>query len=227
MDLVEIIQRFGLEHLGRYYSIYRGIVRENDDPLHLSRVKVYIPSIQRGLEIWALPKSVYGTFGAGIRGPIPKIGEVVYITFEMGDPLKPYWSYHGWARGEVPSEFGDNNTIGIVTPNGNKVLLSDDNGTLTIQVQNNINIKVVNDEGKITFNDGEVGVPESTKLVDRLNLIESAINNLQTIISVLKPSGPATGADGTSLLTALLGWQPNLSKTLSSDIESKEIFQKQ
>lgn len=227
MNITDIIQKFGVEHLGRYYSIYRGMVIDDQDPLHLSRLKVYIPTIQRGLEIWALPKGIYGSLGSGIRGFIPKVGEVVYITFEMGDPLKPYWEYHSWAQGEVPKDFEDNDTMGIVTLNGTKILLSEKSGTLTIQVQNNINIKVINqDGGKITFNDGEVGLPESTKIVERLNLIEKAITSLQNTIMPVKPNAAAPISDGTSILTALLTWQPNLKETKSNDIESKEIFQK-
>lgn len=242
-SLVEIIQKFGVEHLGRYYSIYRGVVSDDQDPVHLSRVKVVVPSL-KGLELWALPRDVYGTYGAGIRGPIPKKGEVVYVTFEMGNPMKPYWSYHGWAQGEVPVDFEDNTAMGVITPNGNKILLSDEGGTLTLVVQNSINITVVSDDGvvnvtsqtvnvdakkevniksdKTTFNEGDVGIPESNKVIERLNNIESNLQNLYQLIqaSLTHPSP----LDGGLLLNELASYKaPN--QTKSGDIESDKIFQ--
>lgn len=221
--LVDKIQKYGVEYIGRYYSTYRAVVVENQDELYLSRLQVKIPGVLGGLLLWALPNCMYGTVGSGIRGPIPKIGEVVYITFDKGDPFKPYWSYHSWAPGEVPKDFKNTDTFGIITASGNKILISENNGTLEVQVQNSINIRVVNEDGKIIFNDGEVGVPESNKVTKQLNQIEKAINNLQSIIG----SAIVTPMDGgASLLTSLKMWQPNLQETTPEDIESTQIFQK-
>lgn len=88
-----IIQENGLEYLGRYYSTYRAIVINNNDELNMNRVHVYIPSVQNGIKIWALPKSttIGGCFH-GLKLTTPLVGEVVYIEFEGGDPLRPLWS---------------------------------------------------------------------------------------------------------------------------------------
>ena len=61
-----IIQENGLEYLGRYYSTYRAIVINNNDELNMNRVHVYIPSVQNGIKIWALPKST--TIGGCFHG---------------------------------------------------------------------------------------------------------------------------------------------------------------
>lgn len=53
----------------------------------------------------------------------PKNGDIVYITFEYGDPSKPLWEYHGWAQNQIPDILDDPDTMGIVTPNGNRIWL--------------------------------------------------------------------------------------------------------
>ena len=45
-NLVEIIQRYGIEYVGRFYSIYRGVVTNNKDDTGMNRLSLYIPSIQ-------------------------------------------------------------------------------------------------------------------------------------------------------------------------------------
>ena len=139
-----IIQENGLEYLGRYYSTYRAIVINNHDELNMNRVHVYIPSVQNGIKIWALPKSttIGGCFH-GLKLTTPLVGEVVYIEFEGGDPLRPLWSYHGWATGETPDDLKDNNSIGLVTPEGNKIYIKDVDGELYIQTNSKVNISIL------------------------------------------------------------------------------------
>ena len=44
-DLTSHIVEEGLDSVGRYYSIYRGVVLSTDDPMQMNRVKVYVPSL--------------------------------------------------------------------------------------------------------------------------------------------------------------------------------------
>ena len=139
-----IIQENGLEYLGRYYSTYRAIVINNNDELNMNRVHVYIPSVQNGIKVWALPKSttIGGCFH-GLKLTTPLVGEVVYIEFEGGDPLRPLWSYHGWAPGETPDDLKDPTSIGLVTPEGNKIYIKDVDGELYIQTNSKVNISIL------------------------------------------------------------------------------------
>lgn len=83
-NLVEIIQRYGVEYIGRFYSVYRGVVTNNKDDTGMNRLSLYIPSIQNGINVIALPKSTsFGSINYGIKLITPRIGEVVYVEFEM------------------------------------------------------------------------------------------------------------------------------------------------
>ena len=65
MTLYEIIQQRGIEAIGRFYSTYRGIVITSNDPDSQNKVCVHLPSILRGVEVWAYPKHQQGGPGSG------------------------------------------------------------------------------------------------------------------------------------------------------------------
>ena len=43
----------------------------------------------------------------------PKNGDIVYITFEYGDPSKPLWEYHGWAQNQIPDILTNTDNISV------------------------------------------------------------------------------------------------------------------
>lgn len=190
-----IIQENGLEYLGRYYSTYRAIVINNNDELNMNRVHVYIPSVQNGIKIWALPKSttIGGCFH-GLKLTTPLVGEVVYIEFEGGDPLRPLWSYHGWATGETPDDLKDNNSIGLVTPEGNKIYIKDIDGELYIQTNSKINISILEGPSlKMTQKGFTFNFGDDFSLKKTLTQILDAILQL-TVTTGVGPSGTPINA---------------------------------
>lgn len=190
-----IIQENGLEYLGRYYSTYRAIVINNNDELNMNRVHVYIPSVQNGIKIWALPKSttIGGCFH-GLKLTTPLVGEVVYIEFEGGDPLRPLWSYHGWATGETPDDLKDNNSIGLVTPEGNKIYIKDIDGELYIQTNSKINISILEGPSlKMTQKGFTFNFGDNFSLKKTLTQILDAILQL-TVTTGVGPSGTPINA---------------------------------
>ena len=190
-----IIQENGLEYLGRYYSTYRAIVINNNDELNMNRVHVYIPSVQNGIKIWALPKSttIGGCFH-GLKLTTPLVGEVVYIEFEGGDPLRPLWSYHGWATGETPDDLKDNNSIGLVTPEGNKIFIKDIDGELYIQTNSKVNISILEGPSlKMTQKGFTFNFGDDFSLKKTLTQILDAILQL-TVTTGVGPSGTPTNA---------------------------------
>ena len=91
----------GLESIGRYYSTYRAVVLRIDDDQEMDRLLVYIPEIES--INWALPYNQMGSHNCGFRlHPLPKVGDFVYIIFERGNPSKPCWSWHSWAKDQRP-----------------------------------------------------------------------------------------------------------------------------
>jgi hypothetical protein len=190
-----IIQENGLEYLGRYYSTYRAIVINNNDELNMNRVHVYIPSVQNGIKIWALPKSttIGGCFH-GLKLTTPLVGEVVYIEFEGGDPLRPLWSYHGWATGETPDDLKDNNSIGLVTPEGNKIYIKDVDGELYIQTNSKVNISILEGPSlKMTQKGFTFNFGDDFSLKKTLTQILDAILQL-TVTTGVGPSGTPINA---------------------------------
>ena len=190
-----IIQENGLEYLGRYYSTYRASVINNNDELNMNRVHVYIPSVQNGIKIWALPKSttIGGCFH-GLKLTTPLVGEVVYIEFEGGDPLRPLWSYHGWATGETPDDLKDNNSIGLVTPEGNKIYIKDVDGELYIQTNSKVNISILEGPSlKMTQKGFTFNFGDDFSLKKTLTQILDAILQL-TVTTGVGPSGTPINA---------------------------------
>lgn len=229
MNLYELIQQRGIEAIGRFYSTYRGIVITNYDPDSQNKVCVYLPSILRGVEVWAYPKHQQGGPGSGFKWLSPMEGSIVYVEFENGDPRHPLWSYHGWAIGEMPSELNKPNVLGFITPKGNKIILDEsDSGVLTAIIQQDIIIKSLDgninvDANNIIMQGGEVGIPESTSTVERLNKIEQDINSLKQAFTSWTPV-PQDG--GAALKTTAASWSGSkLTETKVEDIESKTIKQ--
>jgi len=137
MDCGEIIHKKGTEAYGRYYSTHRARVLDNKDSDHLGKLKLFIPDIANGLTVMALPKSMIGDAFTGVKPyVIPRVGSTVYVEFQGGDPTRPLWSYHGFTLGNVPGDLANPNSLGIITPSGQKIILNDDKGTLYITMVN-------------------------------------------------------------------------------------------
>lgn len=243
MGPLELLHTQGMEALGRYYGVYRAVVLDNVDKNNTGKLYIAIPHIQTGIQVWASPKSIGGGLSYGFKYLTPPKGEFVWVEFEYGDPARPVWSYHPWARGEMPPELRSPDVIGIVTPKGHFVTLNeaaeDDEDVITIQLEQGISIKaglerlaieipngskleVTKDE--ILFNGGDKGGLINIKdLVTKLNNIEEDLNNLKSILNNWSP----VAQDGGSALKLALttsGWLTNtLVKTQQSDIEDTKV----
>ena len=108
----ELLMERGIEALGRFYSFYRGMVVENEDPNHMNSLQVAIPEIQGGIILWALPFGQHGGSKTGFKYLSPEIGDTVYVMFEYGNPSKPLWTYHGFGLDQIPEELDSPYKIG-------------------------------------------------------------------------------------------------------------------
>lgn len=151
-ELFKSLFEFGLEQTGMYYSVYRGIVADNDDPENLQRLKLIIPQISgnQQYEYWAFPVGVFYGKGYGIQ-ILPKKGDVVWVMFEGGRPEIPIWQHGHPARKELPNddEVSDKDCYWFVTPKLFKVKFNDTKKTITIETPFG---------SKIHFNDQGVSI---------------------------------------------------------------------
>lgn len=92
---------------GRYFGKYRGMVKDNKDPLGIGRILATLPAVPGMTLNWALPCSPYAGKDVGFY-TIPPVGAKVWIEFEGGDPTYPLWSGCFWQKGEVPTEVQNN-----------------------------------------------------------------------------------------------------------------------
>lgn len=126
MSLKDVIDsyyfEFRLRYAGRYYGKQRAIVRDNQDPSGLGRIKVQCPVLFGGATTsWCWPAATFG--GNSADAPqgavfIPEVGDMVWIELEDGNTQKPpLWSGGMWSRESVPDharafpDDADNNSV--------------------------------------------------------------------------------------------------------------------
>lgn len=91
-------------HRTEFFGKFRGRVVDNDDPLRRGRLRVSVPQVLEGVEVWALPCVPFAGSDQGFYA-MPDVGTGVWVEFEAGDPSFPIWSGCFWADGDItPSD---------------------------------------------------------------------------------------------------------------------------
>jgi len=127
----------GLESFGKYYSSYRGVVADNNDPDSICRLKLIVPEVTGNdpYDYWAPAKGVYSGKDRGMQ-IIPDIGDIVWVEFEHGDPEHPIWMHGHFGVREKPivegKDFDDVNSFWFMTPKGNTIYINDTDGIINI-----------------------------------------------------------------------------------------------
>lgn len=229
------IAEYGTESIGLYYSIYRGVVLENDDPEGLNRLKIYVPELD--IIEWALPRGIPGSYMSGSRQfVLPRFNEIVYITFENGNPALPLWEYHGWGSGQIPGEFQDPDMCGIITPKGVCVLVNDRTGEVFIQAQTRMIITAEGDEGmvikgqnlflnsldQVQINQGTQEAIYINELTEKLNNLVKELEDLRQKFNTHVHTGVTTGP-GSSGITTSLATRP-FSQFNKDDYKDKKLL---
>lgn len=232
MGPLELIQKRGLEAINRFYGIYRAIVTDNVDVDKQNRIRVVVPQVDPELNVWAYPMGQQALANAGTKHLTPPLASVVWVQYENGDPLYPVWSNGHWAAGEIPEGLDGNALIGMITPNGNQVVLNEDDGLLTIKVvgEEEVTITIQNGNIKVTGStidllEAEYGIPKSDLVTQRLNTIETDLNNLKTLLAAA-PSAASSGDGGRTALATFASYAGSvLTPTEIEDIANPNIKQ--
>lgn len=160
---------------GPFFGKYRGIVRDNADPLMLGRVTAEVRAVLGDQATgWALPCVPYAGEGEG-SFLIPPVGAGVWIEFEGGDPDHPIWVGGWWGDGQVPraGETGHSGIPGLKVLRsgaGHVIALDDDDRTITISDANGTNLLTIEVAGgKVTLLAASTAVVEAPmiQLVER------------------------------------------------------------
>jgi hypothetical protein len=164
---------------GQHYGKYRGVVKDNADPLNMGRLRARVPEVLGDVETgWALPAAPYSGDGSGtFTVPAPDAG--VWIEFEAGDVSRPIWSGCWWTSGSLPTD----QTGAAATPDlkivrseeGLLIALNDGDSTIAVSDGNGNNLL------RIETRAGKVTVKAATKVVveaPQIELVEGAVHPL-------------------------------------------------
>ena len=157
----------------RLYGVYPALVTSNQDPDNQGRVRVRYPwASADSQEAWARLSTLIGGPSKGSFF-IPEVDDEVLVTFEAGDPSRPYVIGSLWNGSDSPPErVGGQNEVKVLktrngmqvkftersgqeeiliqTPAGQTLKLKDGPGTIEVQDSNGNSIKL--DPGGITVN---------------------------------------------------------------------------
>lgn len=137
----------------RVHEAVIGLVVDIKDPEKLGRIKVKFPDLPGNDTSWWAPLAALGA------GPdrgwwfLPEIDDEVLVMFEQGDMSRPVVIGALWNGKDTPPDKNDgsNERRMIVSRNGSKFILDDDEGTITIEDGDGAGRIVISTENKITI----------------------------------------------------------------------------
>jgi uncharacterized protein involved in type VI secretion and phage assembly len=153
----------GREAGGSIAGVAVGIVKANNDPQGLGRVKLSLP--------WRKPDFVtdwvriLASMGGKARGTyfLPEVGDEVLVAFERDDIRYPYVLGALWSEKDKPPEANANkkNDIRIIKSRKGHMLRFDDaeaKGAITIQLSDGKKIEIDDDGIRITDKQNKVEI---------------------------------------------------------------------
>lgn len=193
---------------GRWYGVFPASVSDIKDPDGMGRVKITLPwSADTGsgrYEVWA---RIATLMGGNNRGTwlIPDVNDEVLVSFEAGDPRRPYVLGGLWNGRDQPPESMDgagNNFKKVVrsrngvritlddqdgqeqfiveTPGGQRLTLKDGPGTITVEDSNGNSLK---------FEAAGVTLNASAKVTINCSLMEVSASMVTVNAGMSKFSG--------------------------------------
>jgi len=237
-ELKKQVKEYGLESLGIYYGIYRGFIADNKDPEFMGRVQLKVPQIfgeGEVLDYWAWSKGMYCGTDIGLFA-IPNIGDMVWVSFEGGNPSYPVWEYGHFAKtdgtSDIPTDWNsdDNNPTPVIlqTKAGHRLEFINKEGEELVRLKNkqgysiemNKNgTSIVTPTGK-KINLGTLdGAAEPALLGDKTEKVLNDIKGLlQSIAQMLSTVGTADTAAASSYGFTFAGTFTSTATQMVTDI---------
>lgn len=142
---------------GRYFGVYTGTVKDNQDPQGQGRVAVTVAALEgkpAREPVWA---RVAVAFAGNERGMwmLPDVGDEVLVAFEAGDPGRPIVVGSLWGGDDRPPETMDpqNSRKSIVTRSGLRVTLRDDDVSIKIRTPEGQSLVLRDDSHAVEIRD--------------------------------------------------------------------------
>lgn len=180
ISIKKFITEHGLYRFGRYYSVYRGTVHNNEDPDGLGRLIINVPFVH-GDDIpdnWAWPMCPPGDWKP------PQKGDPVYVQFEEGDVRYPIWNFGWWnVKSRMPKN-ADNDIQIWESLAGNRISMSNKTGDVVVETK---------DKHKVEFSSGDIlfTTKQGMKVkLDDIVTIGTGLNGVllsnETLVELLK-----------------------------------------
>lgn len=174
------LQRLGIESLNRYYGLYRAFVVDNNDPDKLNRLKLEIPQIygKEVHEYWAWSAGTYSGTGVGFVA-VPNVGDLVWVSFENGDPQFPIWLYGHFGAGDMVKQAESDypNRKVLETKSGNRIVLDDTKKEIHLRQGDGTAIGIAN---------GKIYLGKETSAAQPVTLGDNAEEQLKSICSQIE-----------------------------------------
>jgi uncharacterized protein involved in type VI secretion and phage assembly len=128
----------------RYWGKFEGVVVDNADDDGLCRLEVKVPALLTESVKGCRPALPSAGDGSGLA-LVPPVGATVWVEFPGGDLERtPVWSGATWTQGNGVEGAGPG-TVLLVTPNGHRIEVSDDDEAITLTSSGGASITIGKD----------------------------------------------------------------------------------